>query len=80
MASKIISSSNYQIQVSVQSTYGDISISQIEYTVIYFDITFMQNFRYLMDKGVVSLTNFGGTSDSSSQSITLAGLPYNSNF
>jgi hypothetical protein len=40
----------------------------------------MQTFRYLIDKGDVTLQNFGGTSDSSSKSITLSPLPYNANF
>ena len=40
----------------------------------------MQNFRYLIDKGDVTLQNFGGTSDSTSKSITLKPLPYNSQF
>lgn len=40
----------------------------------------MENYRYLIDKGAVTLQNFGGTSDSSSKSITLTPLPYKSNF
>lgn len=80
LAARVLNSANYEIDVTVSSQYGDISISQVEYTIIYFDITLMQGHRYLMDKGDVTLQNFGGTADQSSKSITLTALPTNSSF
>lgn len=49
MRASILSTSNYQIDVSVNSLYGDIAINLIEYTIIYFDVTFMESTRYQMD-------------------------------
>lgn len=43
-------------------------------------MTVMENFRYEIDRGDVTLQNFGGTSDSSSKSITMTPLPANANF
>ena len=39
--------------------------------MIYFDVSVMQKYRYNMGQGVATLTNFGGTADTSSKSITL---------
>jgi hypothetical protein len=80
LSARVLSTANYEIDVTVNSQYGDISISQVEYTIIYFDITLMRKSRYLIDRGDVTLQNFGGTSDSSSKSITLSPLPPNSDF
>ena len=33
----------YSIVVEVQSMFGDITISQVEYTVLYFDVSMMSN-------------------------------------
>lgn len=69
----------YSIVVEVQSMFGDITISQVEYTVLYFDVSMMSNStstysRYMMDAGVTEFSQFGGTSTPSSQSNTLPSL------
>lgn len=63
----------YNITVSVQSMFGDITISQVEYTIVYFDRTIMSsvstgNARYLMDSGIAEFNQFGGTASVSEQS------------
>jgi len=60
--------------------YGDITISEVEYTIIYFDVQMMASNTstyalYLMDSGISSFNNFGGTSLPSLQSDTLPSLP-----
>jgi hypothetical protein len=74
----------YSIVVEVQSMYGDITISQVEYTVLYFDVSMMSNSgtyaRYLMDAGVTEFSQFGGTSTPSSQSNTLPSLPNDTSY
>lgn len=47
----------YSIVVEVQSMFGDITVAQVEYTILYFDVSMMSNptstnARYLMDSGV----------------------------
>lgn len=74
MRTSILSTSNYQIDFSVNSLYGDIAVNLIEYTIIYFDVTLMSATRYLMDQGVVVEQNFGGTIDSSEKQTTLIAL------
>lgn len=80
MTSKVLSPTNYQIDVSVKSLYGDITISQVEYTIIYFDVGLMLGARYQMDSGMVALQNYGGTTEASQKSITLTPLPYNADY
>jgi hypothetical protein len=80
IAGTVLSSSKYQIDVAVKSQFGDVTISQVEYTIVYFDATVMINYRYQMDSGVVSLQNFGGTTDASSKSISINPLSPNANF
>ena len=80
MTASILSTSEYRISVSVQSDFGDITITQVEYTIIYFDVSIMKQFRYNMDRGLAELTSFGGTADTSSKSITLEPVPPDSDF
>jgi hypothetical protein len=75
----------YNITVSVQSMFGDITISQVEYTIVYFDQAIMSsastgNARYLMDSGIAQFSQFGGTASVSEQSETLASLPVDPNY
>jgi hypothetical protein len=75
----------YNITVSVESMFGDITIQQVEYTVVYFDQSLMNstttgNARYLMGAGGAEFNQFGGTASVSSQSQTLASLPSDSSF
>ena len=75
----------YNITVKVQSQFGDITISLVEYTIVYFDVQAMNvnsgpNAKYLMDSGLAPYSNFGATAQPSTQSITLSPLPISANF
>ena len=80
MTATTLSTSQYRITVGVESQFGDITITQVEYTIIYFDTSIMKQFRYNMDRGIAELTGFGGTADTSSKSITLNPVTPDSNF
>ena len=65
--------------------FGDITIAQLEYTVVYFDINVINNIngpnaRYLIDSGMADYVAFGGTAQPSTQATTLAQLSNNGDF
>ena len=64
--------------------FGDITIAQVEYTIVYFDVTLMENQngfgRYLMDSGVAQFNQFGGTPSPTTQADALLPLPVNDNY
>jgi hypothetical protein len=76
----INSATTYSIEVAVNSDSGEITISSVEYTIIYFDTGLMLGHRYLMDKGDVTLFDYGGTAFASSKSINLSPLPNNPDY
>lgn len=75
----------YNITVEVQSMFGDITIAQIEYTVVYFDVVRISTpttpaAMYLMESGGSSFGNFGGTAAPTVVANTLAPLPVDPNY
>lgn len=64
----------YSVVASVGSSFGDVTMQVVEFTIVYFDISQMSD-QYQINSANAIVSNFGGTFFRSSISMPLEILP-----